>query len=151
MKKTLTALAGVLALSVAASASAGNYVENYKEIVKGADWKAMTTITVNMGEYEYDTSSLELTAGKAYKLELKNVGEKKHYFTAPEFFKNVATRKAQVNGQAEIKAAYFTALEILPGGQLDLYVVAHTKGEYPVYCTIDDHRDQGMEETIVVK
>ncbi len=151
MKKTLTALAGVLAVSVAASASAADYVENYKEIVKGADWKAMTTITVNMGEYEYDAPSLELTAGKAYKLELKNVGEKKHYFTAPEFFKNVATRKAQVNGQAEIKADYFTALEVLPGGQLDLYVVAHNKGEYPVYCTIDDHRDQGMEETIVVK
>lgn len=151
MKKTLIALAGVLAVSVAATASAADYVKNYKEIVKGADWKAMKTITVNMTEFEYEVDDLELISGQAYKLELKNTGEKKHYFTAPEFFLNVATRKAQVNGQAEIKADYFTALEVLPGGQLDLYIVAHNKGEYPLYCTIDDHRDQGMEETIVVK
>lgn len=152
MKKTLTALTGALTLSLAASAIAGDYVKNYKEIVKNADWKAMQTITVNMSEFEYDTTpGLELVSGQAYKLELKNVGEKKHYFTAPEFFKNVATRKAMVNGQAEIKADYFTAIEVLPGGQLDLYVVAHNKGEYPVYCTIDDHREEGMEETIVVK
>ena len=148
MNKTLSTLAAAMAL--AAGASADGHVENYAEIVKAADWKAMKTITVNMNEFEYD-ADLELKAGQTYKLELKNLGEKKHYFTAPEFFKNVATRKAQVNGQAEIKAPYFTALEILPGGQLDLYVVAHTKGEYPVYCTIDDHRDQGMEETIIIK
>lgn len=150
MKRSLSILAGALALTLAASASAADYVENAAEIVKAADWKAMTTITVKLSEFEYDTY-LELTAGKAYKLELKNVGEKKHYFTAPEFFKNIATRKAQVNDQAEIKAPYFDAIEVLPGGQLDLYFVAHNKGEYPVYCTIDDHRDQGMEETIVIK
>tara|TARA_R110002167_G_scaffold6671_11_gene31414 strand:+ start:11853 stop:12305 length:453 start_codon:yes stop_codon:yes gene_type:complete len=150
MNKTLSTLAAAMALALAAGASADGHVENYAEIVKAADWKAMKTITVNMNEFEYD-ADLELKAGQTYKLELKNLGEKKHYFTAPEFFKNVATRKAQVNGQAEIKAPYFTALEILPGGQLDLYVVAHTKGEYPVYCTIDDHRDQGMEETIIIK
>ncbi|MEH6472336.1 MAG: hypothetical protein V7752_13895 [Halopseudomonas sp.] len=150
MNKTLITLAGALALAAATTTSAGDYVKNYKEVVKAADWKAMTTIVVNMNEYEYDTTTLELTAGQAYKLELKNLGEKKHYFTAPEFFKNVATRKAQVNGQAEIKADYFTALEILPGGQLDLYVVAHNKGEYPVYCTIDDHRDEGMDDVIII-
>jgi uncharacterized cupredoxin-like copper-binding protein len=150
MKKTLSTLAGALALTLAASASAADYVKNYAEIVKAADWKAMTTLTVNMTEFEYD-SSLELKAGHTYKLELKNIGEKKHYFTAPEFFKNIATRKAQVNDQAEIKAPYFDAIEVLPGGQLDLYFVAHNKGEYPVYCTIDDHRDQGMEEMIIIK
>ena len=151
MKKSLITLAGAFAIAAASTVSAGDYVKNYKEIVKAADWKTMKTVTVNLNEYEYDVESLELTAGQPYKIELKNVGEKKHYFTAPEFFKSVATRKAQVNDQAEIKADYFTALEVLPGGQLDLYVVPHKKGEYPVYCTIDDHQEQGMEETIVVK
>ncbi|MEH6823395.1 MAG: multicopper oxidase domain-containing protein [Motiliproteus sp.] len=150
MKKSLATLVGAIALTLTAGASAADYVENYAEIVKAADWKAMTTLTVNMEEFEYDTD-LEFNAGQTYKLEIKNLGEKKHYFTAPEFFKNIATRKAQVNGQAEIKAPYFDALEILPGGQLDLYFVAHNKGEYAVYCTIDDHRDEGMEETIIIK
>jgi uncharacterized cupredoxin-like copper-binding protein len=150
MKKTLTALAAALAITGAGLASAADYVTDYKAIVKAADWKTMKTLTVELDEFSYD-GDLNLTAGQPYKIELKNVGEKKHYFTAPEFFKNIATRKAQVNGQAEIKADYFTALEILPGGQLDIYFVAHNKGEYPVYCTIDDHRDEGMDETITIK
>lgn len=150
MKKTLTAVAAVVALAGSGLTLAADYVTNYKEIVEKADWGAMKTVTVNIDEYSYD-ADLNFTAGQAYKLELKNIGEKKHYFTAPEFFKSIATRKAQVNDQAEIKADYFTALEILPGGQLDLYFVAHNQGEYEVYCTIDDHRDEGMEATITVK
>ncbi len=150
MKKNILALAGALALSTPMFASAADYITNYKEIVKAADWKAMKTVTVNINEFEYE-ADLTLKAGQAYKFELVNSGEKKHYFTAPSFFKNIATRKAQVNGQAEIKADYFTALEILPGGQLDLYFVPVTKGEFEVFCTIDDHRDEGMEETIIVE
>jgi uncharacterized cupredoxin-like copper-binding protein len=150
MKKTLTALAAALAITGAGLASAGNTPAENAAIVKAADWKTMKTITVSLDEFSYD-GDMSLTADQPYKIELKNVGEKKHYFTAPEFFKNIATRKAQVNGQAEIKADYFNALEILPGGQLDIYFVATTKGEYPVYCTIDDHRDEGMDEVITVK
>ncbi len=150
MKKTLTAVAAAVALAGSSLTLAADYVTNYKEIVDQADWKAMETVTVNIDEFSYD-ANLTFKAGQAYKLELKNIGEKKHYFTAPEFFKNIATRKAQVNDQAEIKADYFTALEVMAGGQLDLYFVAHNKGDYDVYCTIDDHRDEGMEATISVK
>jgi len=50
-----------------------------------------------------------------------------------------------------IKAPYFTALELMVNGQLDLYFVPVTKGEYPVYCTIDDHRDEGMEARLIIQ
>lgn len=149
MKKSLINLAVAMAISTLSLTVAAESVKQYQEMVKNADWQAMKTLTVNIDEFSYD-ANLTLQAGQTYKLELKNVGEKKHYFTAPEFFKNIATRKAQVNGQAEIKADYFTAFEILPGGQLDLYFVAHNKGEYPVYCTIDNHREEGMEDLIAV-
>jgi uncharacterized cupredoxin-like copper-binding protein len=57
-----------------------------------------------------------------------------------------------VNQQAEIKAPYFSALEILKkGGQIDLYFVPVNKGNYAVYCTIDDHREKGMEGAITVE
>lgn len=64
--------------------------------------------------------------GQAYKLQLKNQGDKKHYFTAPEFYKAIATRKVQSNKDGEIKAPYFTALELMVNGQLDLYFVPVT-------------------------
>jgi uncharacterized cupredoxin-like copper-binding protein len=49
------------------------------------------------------------------------------------------------------KAPYFTALELMVNGQLDLYFVPVTKGEYPVYCTIDDHRAEGMEGRLIIQ
>ncbi len=129
-----------------------DYITNSKEIVKAADWEKMQTLTVNMEEFSYDMEPIELKKGVPYKLELKNIGEKKHYFTAPEFFKSIATRKVQSNKDGEIKAPYFLALEMMAnGGQLDLYFVPVTAGTFPVYCTIDDHREPGMEGTIVVK
>tara|TARA_R110002095_G_scaffold216016_1_gene211787 strand:+ start:415 stop:603 length:189 start_codon:yes stop_codon:yes gene_type:complete len=62
-----------MALALAAGTSADGHVENYAEIVKAADWKAMKTITVNMNEFEYD-ADLEFKAGQTYKLELKKSG-----------------------------------------------------------------------------
>ena len=127
-------------------------VANADALVKSADWAKAETLTVVMGEHHYTPMDLKLKAGQAYKLELKNQGDKDHYYTAPEFFKNVAWRKAMVNKQAEIKAPYFTAVEVLKkSGQLDLYFVAVNKGTYPVYCTIDGHRQQGMEGSIVIE
>jgi uncharacterized cupredoxin-like copper-binding protein len=130
---------------------AADYITNAGEIVKAADWDKMKTITVEMEEHAYTPEDIVLEAGQPYKLVLKNVGEKKHYFTAPAFYKAIATRKVQSNKDGEIKAPYFTAIELMVGGQLDLYFVPVTKGEYPVYCTIDDHREQGMEGKLTIR
>jgi len=131
-----------------------DYITNAGEIVSAADWNTMETIAIELDEYGYMPDELVLTAGQPYKLVITNVGEKKHYFTAPEFFKSIATRKIQSNKDGEIKAPYFSAVELMKGEnepQLDLYFVPVTKGEFPVYCTIDDHQEQGMEGTITVQ
>ena len=122
------------------------------DIVKKANWKTMQTVTVEMDEHSYDPETLIFRVGQPYRLVLKNDGEKKHYFTAPAFYQAIATRKVQANGMGEIKAPYVLALEMMAkGGQLDLYFVPVTKGTYPVYCTIDDHREQGMDGKIIIQ
>lgn len=146
----------VLALSLTACQglppAAGGYVTNGAAIVAAADWSRMQTITVTMEEHSYDPHQLRLEVGQPYKIELKNIGEKDHYYTAPEFFRSVAWRKLMVNKQAEIKVDYVTATEVLKKtGQLDLYLIPMSKGSYTVYCTIDDHREKGMEGMIVVE
>ena len=150
MKRLITALCALLLLPVSAGFAA-DYITNAGDIVKAADWEKMQTVVVEMEEFDYEPGDLEFQAGQAYKLVLKNGGEKKHYFTAPGFYKAIATRKVQSNKDGEIKAPYFTAIELMVGGQLDLYFVPVTKGEYPVYCTIDDHREQGMEATLTIR
>jgi uncharacterized cupredoxin-like copper-binding protein len=139
------------ALLLPVAGFAADYITNAGEIVKAADWDKMQTITVEMEEHSYTPENIEFKAGQPYKLVLKNVGEKKHYFTAPEFYKAIATRKVQSNKDGEIKAPYFTAIELMVGGQLDLYFVPVTKGDYPVYCTIDDHREQGMDGKLAIR
>ncbi|MBF0427477.1 MAG: hypothetical protein HQL94_01030 [Magnetococcales bacterium] len=131
--------------------AAEDYVVNSADYVKAADWKAMEKITVTMDEFSYNPKHMVFKVGKAYQLILKNEGEKKHYFTAPEFYKAIATRKLQSNKDGEIKAPYFTAIELMVGGQLDLYFVPVKKGTYPVFCTIDDHQKQGMEGHLVIE
>lgn len=144
-------LTGLLASITIASYAAEDYITNASEIVKSADWEKMETVTVNLDEYSYGEEDFVFKAGQPYKLVLKNKGEKKHYFTAPEFYRAIATRKVQSNKDGEIKAPYFTAIELMANGQLDLYFVPVTKGAYPVYCTIDDHRTEGMEGSLIIQ
>ena len=128
------------------------FITNGAELVKKADWTKMEVVTVVMEEHSYAPQHLRLKAGQPYRIELKNQGEKDHYYTAPEFFRSVAWRKLMVNKQAEIKVDYVNATEVLRNkGQLDLYIIPVTRGTFPVYCTIDDHREKGMEGTIIVE
>lgn len=158
MKKTVISLlaGGLLATGLVIGSTTGLYaaetvVNNAADIVKSADWNKMETVTVLANEYSYEPSTLRFKAGQPYKLEMKNIGEKDHYFTAPEFFRAVATRKVQ-SKDGEVKAPYFLAFEMRPrGGQLDFYFVPVIQGSYPVYCTIGDHRQQGSEGTIVIE
>ena len=128
-----------------------DYVADAGEIVKATDWSKMKTITVDFDEFSYDPEELVFEVGQPYKLVLRNRGEKKHYFTAEDFYKAIATRKVQSNRDGEIKAPYFTAIELMVGGQLDLYFVPVKRGEYPVFCTIKDHREEGMEGKLIIR
>lgn len=154
MKTNHQAILGLaLCAALAAPAvAADDYIVDYAERVKVADWKAMETVTVVLDEHSFTPADLRFVAGKAYKLELKNVGKKDHYYTAEKFFRSVAWRKVMVNGKAEAKAPYFTAFEPLKnGGHIDLYFVPVTKGSYEVICTIEDHKDQGMRGTLTIE
>lgn len=148
----LVLLVGLMGGVSGAAVAADDYIADYASRVKAADWKGMETVTVTLDEHSFTPTDLKFVAGKAYKLELKNVGKKDHYFTAEKFFRSVAWRKVMVNKQAEVKAPYFTAFEPLKnGGQVDLYFVPVTAGTYEVICTIDDHKEQGMRGTLTIE
>ena len=133
-----------------AKAEAG-YVENAAQIVKGTDWSKMQAVTVKIKEFSFNPDTLRFKKDAPYKLEIKNVGTEKHYFTATAFFKSVESRKVQSNTDGEIKAPYFTALEVFPGRQLDFYFVPVKKGSYYLLCTIEGHEEQGMHGKIVIE
>ena len=144
----------LLMLAFSLPALAQEAVPNSAEIVKKADWNALETVSIELIEHEFIPNDLRLKVNQPYRLVLKNAGEHDHYYTAPEFFKSVAWRKAMTPRPhgGEVKAPYFTAVEVFKqGGSFELYFVPVTKGTYQVICTIDDHKDKGMTGTITVE
>ena len=139
-------------LAVSPSYAAEDYVKYSSELQKKTNWDEMITVTVGLKEFGYVPEKIIFKAGRPYKLELINIGKEKHYFTAPEFYKSIATRKVQANKLGEVKAPYFLAIELLSGGgQLDLYFVPMKKGTYKVFCTRKGHRKKGMEGILVIE
>jgi len=154
MRKSFAAAVSCVLFAVPSFVLAADYVTNAPEIVKAANWDKMETIAVELDEHSFTPQDLKLKAGQPYKLVIKNVGEKDHYYTAAEFFKSVAWRKVQTPKPhgGEIKAPYFTAVEAYKeGGSVELFFVTVNKGSFDVICTIDDHKDQGMKGTITVE
>lgn len=157
MKTKIIWISCLCAMMLSVSAYAGTMVDldamvkHVKAKVKAADWKKMQTVKVTLDEFKYEPSDLRFKVDQPYKLVLKNIGKSKHYFTAPEFYRSIAARKVQ-SKDGEIKAPFFLALEIQKnGGELELFFIPQSKGTYPVYCTIGDHRKDGMSGAITVE
>ncbi len=119
--------------------------------MKAADWDKIEIVDVVLKEYSYSPNRLAFKTGVPYKLQIRNQGTIKHYFTAVKFFKAIATRKVQSNTDGEIKAPYFSALEVFPGRSLELYFIPVRQGTYKLHCTIKGHEAQGMHGTIMIE
>ena len=138
-------------LAMAGCWATGDHVADSTARVKAADWNKMQTIDVILDEYSYRPNTLKFQTDIPYKIRILNKGTEKHYFTAEEFFKAISTRKVRSNADGEIKAPYFSALEVFPGRSLDLYFVPVKKGTYKLHCTIEGHESKGMHGTIVIE
>lgn len=126
--------------------------------VANANWDAKTEVVVNMVESGADLSfspnNLTFEAGKPYVLKIVNpaTNTSKHYFAtenAPDFFKAIATRKIET-GDAEYKAPYFKAVELLIGGELEIFFIPVLSGTYDFLCTIPGHAEAGMTGVITI-
>jgi uncharacterized cupredoxin-like copper-binding protein len=126
-------------------------VDKAAERVASADWSKQDTITVTLSDFAFAPETLVFREGIPTRLVIENRGNQKHYFTAEDFFRAIATRKVQSNTDGEIKAPYFTAIEVYPGRSLDLYFIPVTRGTYPLRCTIPGHAELGMKGKIRIQ
>ena len=117
--------------------------------------RSIRLVELGGGSYGYDPSVLTMKRDSAYVITLLNpVGNvEKHYYTAAEFFKTLVTRKFE-DSDAEIKAPYFRAIELLlpgaSGASAKMLVVPTADGTYEVHCTIPGHAPGGMAGALVV-
>jgi len=129
------------------------------DLVSAAEWPSAPTHTVTMVEdwpnLSFEPATLNFAVGEPAVVRITNPlgNSSKHYYTAAEFYKTVAWRKAQTS-HGEYKAPYFKAFEMKVGSSgdtnIDLYFVPQIAGTYDVSCTIGGHAAAGMFGTIVV-
>ena len=118
-------------------------------------WSTAVETTISMQEtqssFGFVPPDIDLSRDVGYKLTLDNPtgNASKHYYTAAEFYKTVVLRKAD-DSQAEIKAPYLKAVELLLEGTTTLFMVPTADGVFEVLCTIPGHADLGMTGTITV-
>ena len=77
-----------------------------------------------------ETTGITMNVGYAtiFKFKSPAGNSEKHYFTAPELYKNSVFRKA-MDTQGEFKADYFTAVEVLKGKWTSLFMVPMVAGD----------------------
>ncbi len=129
--------------------AAEQYVENAAEFVEAANWDTRKTITVELSEYAFTPKEITLEAGQPYVLEVVNTGELKHEFTAGDFFRTVATRKAET-AETEVKVPFFTEIEVFAGKKAEIFLIPLIPGTYKLVCEIEGHSEAGMIGTITV-
>ena len=86
-------------------------------------WDQATRVVMSAHEvsdesFHFMPSNLQFVAGKPYILVLisEEGNQEKHYFHAPDFYKAIATRKAQT-AEAEYKAPYFDDFDLKVNGE----------------------------------
>lgn len=146
-------LAMVLAVLLPACQSLpGRSAEEDAQVVAATDWSRVEHVKIELRDSGVLPQELRLRAGQPYRLTLLNAGVNNHYFNAPEFYRSIAVRKAEVPRYAEIKAARITTLEIFAaGGTVDLWFVPLGKGRFVAHCHLGNHRDMGVEAHLVVE
>jgi uncharacterized cupredoxin-like copper-binding protein len=129
--------------------AAEQYVANAADFVEAADWDTKKTVTIDMSEFAFTPKDITLEAGQPYILEVVNTGTVKHEFTAGDFFRTVATRKAET-AETEVKVPFFTEIEVFAGKKAELFLIPLIPGTYKLVCEIEGHFEAGMFGTITV-
>ncbi|GLI63327.1 hypothetical protein VaNZ11_006244 [Volvox africanus] len=101
------------------------------------------------GQYVFIPSTLELTAGKVYKLKLRNPSTSTHYFTAFEFAEKVFSIMVLAGDPAvEVKGG-IQEVALKAGASATWIFIPIKPGKYPLRCTVKGH--DAMVGQIVIK
>jgi uncharacterized cupredoxin-like copper-binding protein len=135
--------------SSSGAAAVDQYVANASDFVDAADWDASKTVTIELSEFAFTPKDITLEAGQPYVLEVVNRGTVKHEFTAGDFFRTVATRKAET-AESEVKVPFFTEIEVFAGKSAEIFLIPLIPGTYDLVCEIEGHYEAGMFGSITV-
>lgn len=105
---------------------------------------APVEVTVRAEDYAFDPQVVEVVQGQTVRLRLVNQGRLEHDLTVPGLEYRLAARRDR---RAEPPGLHLFAR---PGDTEALEIVALRVGDFPAYCSVAGHKDQGMAVVIRV-
>lgn len=117
-------------------------------------------LTIELGSRDnalrFFPDNITLESGRLYRLTLNNSSPVPHYFSSPEFVRNIFTHKVLVldnEGQrvGEVKGIV-QDLEVYPGGTIEWWLVplrSLAMGKFK--CSIAGHAEKGMVGTVAIE
>jgi uncharacterized cupredoxin-like copper-binding protein len=108
-------------------------------------WAEERTVTVQLSNFRYSPSAIDLQVHKPHRLRLVNRSSSAHSFASKAFFASSTIRAddhPKVNqGRVEVPAGQTVEVEVIP----------RRTGEYRLHCTHPLHSAFGMTGTITVE
>jgi len=132
-----------------ADVDSGPWLADGPEQVAAADWDTKETLTIDLAEMSFTPRDTTLRIGQPYVIEVVNKGTEKHEFTAEDFFKSIAFRKAE-DASGEFKGPAPLEVEVFAGESIELFLIPTEEGVFDLVCLIEGHFEQGMSGTITV-
>lgn len=119
-------------------------------LIDQMDWDTAKVVEVLLSEHNYSPSDLTFVRNKPYILRLNNVGAVSHDMVGGSFFGAIAIKMAQNQG-GRVVTPVLNAIYVKPKQQMELWFVPVRAGTYSFFCSIDGHREGGMEGDVIVK
>ena len=101
-----------------------------------------------MREFSFRPATIHLTAGRPVRLVLVNQGQIAHQFETGY----LRTLPVTIIGDAlRVDAPGLDVIRLDPGGTARLEFLPRGRGRYVFACTIEGHREAGMQGTLEVR
>jgi uncharacterized cupredoxin-like copper-binding protein len=112
-------------------------------VTQGVD----TPLRVEMAEFVFRPSTIRLTAGRPVKLLFVNRGQIAHQFQA-DYFRSLPV--SIVDATMHLESPGITIVRLEPGARATIEFLPRAKGRFPFACTIEGHREAGMQGVLEV-
>jgi uncharacterized cupredoxin-like copper-binding protein len=132
-----------------ADVDSGAWVTDGAAQVAAADWDTKVDLEIDLAEMSFTPKDTALKVGQPYTITVVNKGTEKHEFTAEDFFKTIAFRKAE-DASGEFKGPAPLEVEVFTGKTIELFLIPTKAGTYDLVCLITGHFEKGMFGTITV-
>ncbi|MBI4969075.1 MAG: hypothetical protein HZC25_13245 [Rhodospirillales bacterium] len=142
-------LGAVLLLAGSAMAAPSESVRIGREL-DAIDWSRAKVIRFELDEMTFHPDRVVFKAGQPYRLRIENAGEKRHNLMSPAFFAAILQHSLKGGGLL-VQNPKDAKIDLLSGQVAEFHFLAKTKGHYPIYCSVDDHRARGMEGEFIIE